>query len=123
LKVLSAESYDEKESVYEREILTHLREADRTHPGYKSICHLIDNFEQKGPNGSHVCLVFELMGETLLTFRVWFKDHMLPNPVMRKFTGQLLMALDYAHDIGVIHTGLLFGFSIITAQALNFRRY
>ncbi|KAH8653134.1 kinase-like domain-containing protein [Tricladium varicosporioides] len=106
LKILSAECYDEEEPVYEREILTHLREADRTHPGYQSICHLMDDFEQKGPNGSHVCLVFELIGETLHTFRVWFKGQLLPNIIMRKFTSQLLMALDYAHDSGVIHTDI-----------------
>ena len=106
LKILSADSYGEKEeSVFEREILTHLREADRTHAGYTFICHLEDNFEQQGPNGRHVCLVFELMGETLSTYRVWFKDQLLPHILMRKFTAQILMALDYAHDSGVIHTG------------------
>lgn len=106
LKILRADSYDEKEPLYEREILAHLREADKSHLGHKYICHLVDDFLQRGPNGSHVCLVFELIGETLQTFRVWFQDHMLPNLIMRKFTRQLLMALDYAHDSGVIHTGL-----------------
>jgi serine/threonine-protein kinase SRPK3 len=74
----------------------------------------MDDFEQKGPNGSHVCLVFELIGETLNSFRVWFDGQMIPNLLMRKFTHQLLMTLDYAHDSGVIRTGLLFGI-IITA--------
>lgn len=106
--MLSADCYAEDQPVYEREILTHLRETDKTHPGYKYICHLIDDFEQQGPNGSHVCLVFELIGETLETFRVWFENQLLPNPIMRKFATQLLMALDYAHDNGVIHTGISF---------------
>jgi len=76
--VLSAESYAEERPIYEREILTHLREADKSHPGYKYLCHLVGHFEQQGPNGNHTCLVFELMDETLNTFRVWFKNQMLP---------------------------------------------
>lgn len=105
--MLSAECYGQEKPIYEREILAHLRETDKSHPGYKYICQLVDDFEHDGPNGSHVCLVFELMGETLDSFRVWFAKHMLPNVLMRKFTGQLLMALDYVHDCGVIHTGIL----------------
>lgn len=105
LKVLTAESYSESRPIYEREILTHLREEDRSHPGYKFICHLIDDFQMEGPNGMHVCLVFELMGETLDTYRTVFEKQMTPNLLMRKFTYQLLLALDYAHDSGVIHTG------------------
>jgi serine/threonine-protein kinase SRPK3 len=107
LKILSAEYYDEQQPLFEIEILKHLREADRSHPGYDSICHLHDDFEHIGPNGKHKCLVFDLIGETLRTFRIWFKHSALPNSIMRKLTGYLLMALDYAHDSGVIHTGLL----------------
>ncbi|KAI1840295.1 hypothetical protein JX266_013514 [Neoarthrinium moseri] len=106
LKVLSAECYNEETPIHEREILIRLRETDKSHAGYKYICHLVDDFEHKGPNGNHVCLVFELMGETLDSFRVWFAKHMLPNVLMRKFTAQLLMALDYVHDCGVIHTDI-----------------
>ena len=82
---------------------------DKTHPGYKYICHLIDDFVQKGPNGSHVCLIFEAD---------WGDIEDLPkmaqrsnaNIIMRNFTARLLMALDYTHDSGIVHTGLLLGF-------------
>jgi serine/threonine protein kinase len=105
LKILTAESYSVDHPIYEREILKHLRTADISHPGYPAICHLVDDFEHQGPNGTHVCLVFELMGETLRTSRLWYSDRMLPDVVMRKFTFQLLLAFDYAHDSGIIHTG------------------
>lgn len=117
MKILSAESYNEEHPVYEREILEHLREADKSHPGYNSICHLQDDFELQGPNGNHICLVFELMGETLDSFRTLFAKHMIPNMLMRKFAFYLLVALDYAHENGVIHTGMKISIcSILSSQ-------
>ncbi|KAK6079535.1 serine/threonine protein kinase [Seiridium cupressi] len=56
LKVLSAECYGTDKDIFEREILRHLRDADKTHVGYKYICHLVDDFEHRGPNGTHVII-------------------------------------------------------------------
>ncbi|KAK4206066.1 kinase-like domain-containing protein [Rhypophila decipiens] len=107
LKILSAESYLEDHPIFEREILTHLRDdGNKNEPGYAYICHLVDDFEHQGPNGTHVCLVFELMGETLRTFPTWFNDDQLPYKVIHRFTIQLLLALDYPHGCGVIHTDI-----------------
>ncbi|EFR04896.1 CMGC protein kinase [Nannizzia gypsea CBS 118893] len=107
LKVLSAECYDGTESpIFEREILTHLRDGDRDQLGYDHVCRLLDDFEYCGPNGTHVCLVFELMGETLRSFGAWFAESRLPNLVMRRFTIQLLLVLDFAHEHNVIHTDI-----------------
>lgn len=108
LKVLSAESYSENKPVFEREILRHLRDGDRGQLGYVYVCHLVDDFEHQGPNGTHVCLVFELMGETLGSFGAWFKDSRLPYLVIHRFTIQLVLALDFAHGHNVIHTGTSF---------------
>ncbi|KDE78376.1 serine/threonine protein [Aspergillus oryzae 100-8] len=107
LKVLSADSYEGTNSpIFEREILTHLRDGDRDQIGYDYVCHLLDDFEHRGPNGTHVCLVFELMGETLRSFGAWFAESRLPNSVMRRFTIQLLLVLDFAHEHNVIHTDI-----------------
>ncbi|KAK4170778.1 serine-threonineeeee protein kinase [Triangularia setosa] len=104
LKVLSAESYSEDHPIFEREILKHLRDdGGKKVLGYAYICHLVDDFEHRGPNGTHVFLVFELMGETLRSFGAWFKDNQLPYLVIHRFTIQLVLALDYAHDFNVIH--------------------
>ncbi|KAK9788192.1 putative Protein kinase domain-containing protein [Seiridium cardinale] len=106
LKVLSADCYGTGKDIFEREILRHLRDADKKHVGYKYICHLVDDFEHRGPNGTHVCLVLELMGETLKTFGTLFKKTMVPNPLMRRFTFYLLAGLDYAHDSNIVHTDI-----------------
>ncbi|KAH6622742.1 kinase-like domain-containing protein [Chaetomium tenue] len=106
LKVLSGECYYNGKPVFEREILRHLRDGDRSQRGYRHVCHLVDDFEHQGPNGKHVCLVFELMGETMTSFGAWFKDSEIPYPVMRRFAFQLVVALGYAHERGVIHTDI-----------------
>ncbi|KAL2144894.1 hypothetical protein VTI28DRAFT_8355 [Corynascus sepedonium] len=106
LKILSAESYSGDKPVFEREILTHLRNGNQDLMGYDYICHLLDDFEHEGPNGTHVCLVFELMGETLRSFGAWFRESRIPYAVMRRFTVQLVLAIDFAHDHNVIHTDI-----------------
>ncbi|KAI1427505.1 serine/threonine protein kinase [Xylaria sp. FL1777] len=106
IKVLRAECYGTEHDIYEREILTHLRSGDKTLLGYDQIAHLVDDFEHEGPNGKHVCLVFEVYGETLRSFGAWFHESMIPTDVMRRFTIQLLLALDYAHDLNIIHTDI-----------------
>jgi serine/threonine-protein kinase SRPK3 len=106
MKVLSAECYGAGTDIFELEILQHLRKADPYHPGYKYISVLEDSFTHEGPNGSHVCLIFKVMGESLSTFRYWFTNHQIVSPVAARFTTQLLQALDYAHTCGVIHTGM-----------------
>jgi serine/threonine-protein kinase SRPK3 len=105
MKVLSAECYGAGNDIFELEILQHLRKVDPSHPGYKYISVLEDSFTHEGPNGSHVCLIFKVMGESLSTFRYWFTNHQIVSPVAARFTTQLLQALDYAHTCGVIHTG------------------
>ncbi|KKF97143.1 Serine/threonine-protein kinase SRPK [Ceratocystis platani] len=104
LKVLSAECYFTDHDIFEREILRHLRDGNTKLVGHSYICHLLDDFEHQGPNGTHVCLVFPLMGETLESFGAWFKNSLVPYSVMRRFTIQIVLALDYAHELGVIHT-------------------
>ncbi|KAH6874381.1 kinase-like domain-containing protein [Thelonectria olida] len=106
LKVLSGECYGQHKDTFEEEILTHLRDGDHNEMGYAYICHLVDDFVHKGPNGVHVFLVFELMGETLRRFGAWFFESELPNPAMRRFTIQLMLALDFAHRHDIVHTDL-----------------
>lgn len=36
------------------------------HPGYQHVMRLLDDFEVNGPNGKHICMVFEVLGENVL---------------------------------------------------------
>lgn len=73
LKIIGAE-----DGTFEKDVLIHLRRANETQPGYPYICHLVDEFEHKSPDGTHICLVFELSGETLRSFGAWFAESMIP---------------------------------------------
>ncbi|KAK4176026.1 serine/threonine protein kinase [Triangularia setosa] len=116
LKVLSAECYGVDYPVFGREILKHLRTSNQHLPGYKCVCHLVNDFEHKGPNGTHVCLVFELMGESLATFGTYFRGYLIPTPLMRKFSVQLILALHFAHVSNVVHSDLKEGNTFIRFQ-------
>lgn len=67
---------------------------------------LVDSFNHLGPNGHHLCLVLEPMGESLRSFGTLFANDQVPSSIMKRFGRQLLLALDYAHRSGVIHTGM-----------------
>ncbi|KAH6900574.1 kinase-like domain-containing protein [Thelonectria olida] len=107
LKILIADCYGwGDDDLYKTEVLDRLRRGDRTKLGYNYICHLLDDFVHRGPNGAHVCMVFELMGETLKAFGAWFNQGNLPEALVRRFTVQLLLALDFAHSLNIIHTDI-----------------
>lgn len=107
MKVLSVECYGTEHDIDALEILKHLQSAGSgsVHEGSKYVTTLEDSFEHEVPNGRHVCLIFKLMAESLLTFPEWFDDGGIPAPLVQHFTIQLLKAVDFAHSCGVIHTG------------------
>ncbi|KAK0744020.1 kinase-like domain-containing protein [Schizothecium vesticola] len=109
LKVLAAGH--QGDSIPERDILVRLGTQPSVNPrvydgGHQHIRHLVDDFEHTGPNGTHVCLVFELMGETLERFHLNFTPANIPMPLMRKFTAQLVLALGWAHSLGITHADI-----------------
>lgn len=105
LKILSAECYGGSVDMSELEVLKRLNDSNRDHPGCRYVSTLIDSFEHVGPNGCHKCLVLEPTGETLASFGTLFPKCQVPSRIMQRFTKQLLLALDYAHQSGIIHTG------------------
>ncbi|KAI5969354.1 hypothetical protein CANMA_001602 [Candida margitis] len=45
----------------------------KQHPGYKHLMKLLDDFEIAGPNGNHICMVFEILGENVLNLIYKYK--------------------------------------------------
>ncbi|KAK6463568.1 kinase-like domain-containing protein, partial [Scheffersomyces coipomensis] len=81
------------------------------HPGYKHIMKLLDNFQIIGPNGNHICMVFEILGENVLNliYKLLKKSRYsggIPLNLVRLIVKQLFLALDYMHHSGIIHTDL-----------------
>jgi len=73
----------------------------------KCVVHLLDSFEHKGPNGTHICMVFELLGPNLLTLIRRYNYEGIPIPIIKDITRQILIGLDFLHtQCQIIHTDL-----------------
>ena len=77
-----------------------------THAGRSHVISFLDHFRHKGPNGIHVCMVFEVLGENLLGLIKRHQNKGVPMPLVKQIAKQILLGLDYMHRCcGVIHTG------------------
>lgn len=78
-----------------------------THPGRSHVISFLDHFRHKGPNGVHVCMVFEVLGENLLGLIKRHQNKGVPMHIVKQIAKQILLGLDYMHRCcGVIHTDL-----------------
>eukprot|EP00929_Paragymnodinium_shiwhaense_P118222 TRINITY_DN9014_c0_g1_i1.p1 TRINITY_DN9014_c0_g1~~TRINITY_DN9014_c0_g1_i1.p1 ORF type:complete len:641 (-),score=164.82 TRINITY_DN9014_c0_g1_i1:354-2276(-) len=74
---------------------------------FTGVVELSDYFEHTGPNGKHVCMVFEVMGPNVLALIKRYNFKGVPFPIVRKLAAHVLIGLDYLHRIcGIIHTDL-----------------
>ncbi|KAK7041529.1 serine/threonine protein kinase, CMGC [Paramarasmius palmivorus] len=107
--VKSAPRYTET-ALDEIKLLQKLANSDdpsNPHPGKTHVIDFLDHFQHKGPNGTHVCMVFEVLGENLLALIRRHQSQGVPLPLVKQIAKQVLEGLDYMHRIcGVIHTDL-----------------
>ncbi|CAK5265408.1 unnamed protein product [Mycena citricolor] len=77
------------------------------HPGRSHVISFLDHFRHNGPNGTHVCMVFEVLGESLLGLIKRHQNKGVPMPMVKQIAKQVLLGLDYMHRCcGVIHTDI-----------------
>lgn len=68
---------------------------------------LLDHFIHFGPNGEHIIMVFEVLGENLLSIIKKYQHKGIPVIYVKQIAKQLLLGLDYMHRFcGVIHTDI-----------------
>ena len=74
---------------------------------HTGIVQLLNSFIHNGQNGKHFCMVFEVMGVTLLEIIKRYNYKGIPLPLVRIITKQILIGLDFLHRIcHIIHTDL-----------------
>lgn len=107
LKVVRSAAHYTETAVDEIKLLNKIVQANPDHPGKKHVVSLLDSFDHKGPNGLHVCMVFEVLGENLLGLIKRWNHRGIPMPLVKQITKQVLLGLDYLHrECGIIHTDL-----------------
>ncbi|WFD29130.1 non-specific serine/threonine protein kinase [Malassezia sp. CBS 17886] len=107
MKVVKSAPHYTETALDEIKLLQRVVSADRSHPGYRHCVSLLDHFRHKGPNGSHVCMVFEVLGENLLGLIKRYQHRGVPVHIVKQIAKQVLLGLDYMHQsCGIIHTDL-----------------
>lgn len=107
LKVVRSAAHYTETALDEIKLLKKVVDANKDHPGRKHVVSLLDSFNHKGPNGIHVCMVFEVLGENLLGLIKRWNHRGIPMPLVKQITKQVLLGLDYLHrECGIIHTDL-----------------
>jgi serine/threonine-protein kinase SRPK3 len=107
LKVVRSAAHYTETALDEIKLLKKVVDANKDHPGRAHVVSLLDSFNHKGPNGVHVCMVFEVLGENLLGLIKRWNHRGIPMPLVKQITKQVLLGLDYLHrECGIIHTDL-----------------
>lgn len=104
LKIINSNNADNAR--HEKEIERHIIQQNSEHRGRVILRTHLDDFEVTGPEGKHMCLVYEPMREPLWILQRRFVDRKLPLPIAKAYIYFLLVGLDYLHsECKVIHTG------------------
>eukprot|EP00253_Pinus_taeda_P026625 PITA_26625 len=100
----SAPNYTDA-AVDEISILNQIRTGDPNDE--KCIVTLLDHFKHNGPNGQHYCLVFEYLGNNLLSLIKYYDYKGMPLKMVKNICYYTLIGLDYLHRrLSIIHTDL-----------------
>ncbi|KAL8648315.1 MAG: hypothetical protein Q9210_005060 [Variospora velana] len=87
-------------------VLDRLSHGIASHPGKKHIVQLLDRFQHEGPNGTHSCIVLELLGPRVDAEAEHHKDNRLPGSIAWETCKQTAQAVEYVHANGIAHGDL-----------------
>ncbi|CAL1373097.1 unnamed protein product [Linum trigynum] len=105
LKVQKSAQHYTESAMDEITILQQVAEGDPE--DQKCVVKLLDHFKHSGPNGQHVCMVFEYLGDNLLTLIKYSDYRGLPIHRVKEICINILQGLDYLHrQLSIIHTDL-----------------
>ncbi|XP_065559500.1 uncharacterized protein LOC136026684 [Artemia franciscana] len=107
LKVVKSASHYTETALDEIKLLKAVRSSDEADPKREKTVQLLDDFKICGINGTHVCMVFEVLGHNLLKLIIRSNYQGIPLQNVKTITKQVLEALDYLHTkCKIIHTDI-----------------
>ncbi|XP_012469207.1 uncharacterized protein LOC105787388 [Gossypium raimondii] len=105
LKIQKSAQQFAQAALHEIDVLSSIADGDPSNS--KCVVHLIDHFKHSGPNGQHLCMVLEFLGDSLLQLIRFNRYKGLELNKVREICKCILIALDYLHrEVGIIHTDL-----------------
>ncbi|XP_038067202.1 SRSF protein kinase 3-like isoform X2 [Patiria miniata] len=107
LKVVKSAQHYTETAVDEIKLLKAVRESDTSDANRERVVQLLDDFKVSGVNGTHVCMVFEVLGNNLLKPIIKSKYMGLQLQQVKSIIRQVLEGLDYLHTkCHIIHTDI-----------------
>jgi serine/threonine protein kinase len=107
MKVVKSAKHYTETALDEIKLLTNVRESDPSDPFRLKCVQLLDDFKVAGTNGTHVCMVFEVLGHNLLKLIIRSNYRGIPIANVKLITKQVLQGLDYLHrKCQIIHTDI-----------------
>ncbi|KAG4212626.1 hypothetical protein ERO13_A02G178400v2 [Gossypium hirsutum] len=105
LKIQKSAQQFAQAALHEIDVLSSIADGDPSNS--KCVVRLIDHFKHSGPNGQHLCMVLEFLGDSLLQLIRFNRYKGLELNKVREICKCILIALDYLHrEVGIIHTDL-----------------
>ncbi|OIV92735.1 hypothetical protein TanjilG_00869 [Lupinus angustifolius] len=105
LKIQKSAAEFVQAALHEINVLSSIANGDSSNS--RCLVQLIDHFKHTGPNGQHLCMVLEFLGDNLLRLIKYNHYKGLPLSKVRAVCKCILIGLDYLHrELGIIHTDL-----------------
>ncbi|RMX87560.1 hypothetical protein D0869_02274 [Hortaea werneckii] len=108
-------SVSELSDSWEVEVHRHLAKSEFPHLGRDAIVDLFQDFTLDGPNGTHSCLVTEVLGPSVPFATERFSDNRLPGRMAWQAIRDTTKALALVHSKGIVYGGSCLGLLLFPA--------